>query len=154
MHKEILPTLLTGMLLLTGTTPLVAAPMDGQIVVDPTNPMWLARYNRADNTYQPHFTAGPGDPENFLFRGSRQADGTRAGSGADQTALINKLALSGANSLYMQVVRSNGGDGSGDHNPFINPSNPSSGLNTAILDQWETWFNAIDDANSELLVPV
>jgi len=147
MHKEILPTLLTGILLLTGTTSLVAAPMDGQIVVDPTNPMWLARYNMADDTYQPHFTAGPGDPENFLFRGSRQADGTRAGSGADQMALINKLALSGANSLYMQVVRSNGGDGSGDHNPFNTPGDPSSGLNTAILDQWEDWFNAMDDAN-------
>jgi len=47
----------------------------------------------------------------------------------------------------MQVVRSNGGDGSGDHNPFNNPSDPTSGLNNAILDQWETWFNAMDDAN-------
>jgi hypothetical protein len=116
--------------------------LDGQIIVDPDNPAWLARY-AAGGDHVPFFMAGPGDPEGFLYRGSRIPDGTRDG---DQVDLINKLEATGANCIYMQVVRSHGGDGASDHNPFVNPSDPSSGLNSAILNQWETWFGAMDDA--------
>ncbi|MCI0437812.1 MAG: hypothetical protein L0177_01620, partial [Chloroflexi bacterium] len=121
-----------------------SGPLPGQIMVDPDNPMWLV-YNRdsdGDGKLDPFFMAGPGDPEGFLYRGTRNANGTRSG---DQLELINKLKGTGANSIYMQGIRSHGGDGGSNENPFNNPSDPNSGINTAILDQWETWFTEMDN---------
>jgi hypothetical protein len=112
-----------------------AAPLPGQIVVDPANPAWL-KYNGGGA----FFMCGPGDPEDFLYRGARKVDGTRNG---DQLVLINKLKGTGANSIYMQVIRSHGGDGEATHNPFVN-HDPSRGVNAAVLDQWETWFTEMD----------
>lgn len=112
-------------------------PSTGQIIVDPQDVMWL-KYQDGGS----FFMCGPGDPEDFLYRGSRNADGTRSG---DQMSLINKLIPTGANSIYMQIVRSHGGDGNSTHNPFIG-SNPANGLDQDILNQWETWFTAMDDA--------
>ncbi|MBR9699921.1 DUF4038 domain-containing protein [Candidatus Woesearchaeota archaeon] len=43
----------------------------------------------------------------------------------------------------MQMVRSHGGDGPADHNPFIN-SDPTQGQDQDILDQWEIWFDEMD----------
>jgi hypothetical protein len=83
---------------------------------------------------------GPGDPEDFLYRGSRNPNGTRNG---DQMVLINKLKGTGANSIYLMAVRSHGGDGTTSHNPFID-SNPAKGLDQDILNQWETWFAEMD----------
>lgn len=111
--------------------------MPGQLIVDPDHPQWL-QYSGGG----PHFMCGPGDPENFLYRGTRQADGTRNG---DQTTLINKMIGTGANCIYFQAIRSHGGDGQADHNPFID-SDPTKNLDTDILDQWETWFTAMDNA--------
>ena len=51
----------------------------------------------------------------------------------------------GANGIYFQIIRSHGGDGTWSHNPFID-SDPSQDLDQDILDQWETWFTAMDDA--------
>jgi hypothetical protein len=107
----------------------------GQIVVDTNNPSWL-KYNGGG----PFFMAGPGDPEGFLYRGSRNSDGTRKG---DQMELIEKLKGTGANCIYLMAVRSHGGDGDATQNPFIN-SNPPNGLDHDILDQWESWFNEMD----------
>ncbi len=111
-------------------------PVNGEIVVDPNNPSWLMYNNGAQ-----FFMCGPGDPEGFLYRGTLNPDGTRNG---DQLALINTLASTGANSIYLMSVRSNGGDGGPTQNPWIN-DNPSNGLNNAILDQWETWFTEMDN---------
>jgi hypothetical protein len=83
---------------------------------------------------------GPGDPEGFLYRGSRRSDGTRDG---DQMMLINKLKGTGANCIYLMAVRSHGGDGDASQNPFVD-ANPSRGLDQDILDQWETWFAEMD----------
>lgn len=119
-------------------------PQPGQIVVDSNNRSWLF-YNRdanGDGQLDPLFIAGPGDPEEFLYRGSRNSDGTRNG---DQMAIINKLIGTGANSIYMQAIRSHGGDGQSDHNPFVN-SNPLQGFDEDILNQWEQWFTAMDNA--------
>ncbi len=113
------------------------APLPGHIVVDPATPRWLARSGGG-----PFFLCGPGDPEDFLYRGSRNADGTRSG---DQMALINKVKGTGANSIYLQAVRSHGGDGPADHNPFVN-SDPAQGLDADILGQWEGWFTEMDSA--------
>jgi hypothetical protein len=89
---------------------------------------------------EPFFLCGPGDPEGFLYRGTRYPAGTRGG---DQEALISKLAASGANAIYMSVVRSHGGDGASSENPFV-ASDPSLGIDPVILDQWEGWFAEMD----------
>lgn len=112
-----------------------AEPLVGQIVVDPDHPAWLKYYQGG-----PFFMCGPGDPEDFLYRGSRNPNGTRNG---DQMVLINKLKGTGANSIYLMAVRSHGGDGTTSHNPFID-SNPAKGLDQDILNQWETWFAEMD----------
>lgn len=112
-----------------------SSPLGGQIIVDPDNPAWL-KYSGGG----PFFMCGPGDPEGFLYRGSQNSDGTRNG---DQMSLINKLKNTGANSIYFQAIRSNGGDGNSTHNPFID-NDPNKGVNMAVLDQWETWFAEMD----------
>lgn len=110
-------------------------PLEGQIIVDPDNPRWL-KYQGGG----PFFLAGPGDPEGFLYRGSRNADGTRDG---DQFDLINKLKGTGANSIYLMAVRSHGGDGDATQNPFIE-NDDRQNINQAVLDQWDTWFTEMD----------
>jgi hypothetical protein len=128
-------------------TPSIAGPttqpqrLPGQIIVDPANPAWLVRYDLGGK-HRPFFMCGPGDPEDFLYRGKRNADGTRDG---DQMQLIEKLKPTGANCIYLQAVRSHGGDGDKTHNPFID-NDPAKGLNAKVLDQWETWFDAMDKA--------
>jgi len=107
----------------------------GHIVVDPDHPQWLKRKGGG-----PFFMCGPGDPEDFLYRGRLNPDGTRDG---DQIALINKLKGTGANCIYLMAVRSHGGDGDKTHNPFVN-NDPSKGLNAKTLAQWEQWFTEMD----------
>ncbi|RCV66100.1 putative amidohydrolase [Methanophagales archaeon] len=115
----------------------------GNIIVDPDTKMWLA-YNRdsnGDGKKDPCFICGPGDPEGFLYRGTRNANGTRNG---DQMALINKMKGTGANSIYLMAIRSHGGDGDNTQNPFVD-SDPTKGLDDDILNQWETWFTEMDN---------
>ncbi|MBI5529522.1 MAG: DUF4038 domain-containing protein [Deltaproteobacteria bacterium] len=114
-----------------------AGSRSGPLVPDPANARWLKWKNG------PHtFICGPGDPEGFLYRGARLADGTRDG---DQDEIISKLAGTGANGIYFQAVRSHGGDGDSTHNPFVD-GDPAKGLSDPILDQWERWFEALDEA--------
>ena len=110
-------------------------PETGQIIVDPDNPQWLKRKNTG-----PFFMCGPGDPEDFLYRGRLNPDGTRNG---DQMALIEKLKGTGANCIYLMAVRSHGGDGDKTHNPFLN-NDTEKGINTKVLEQWEVWFEEMD----------
>ncbi|MCD4710432.1 MAG: hypothetical protein K8R52_06260 [Bacteroidales bacterium] len=129
-------------------------PQVGQIMVDPDNPSWLV-YNRdanRDGRPDPYFMCGPGDPEGFLYRGTRNLNGTRSG---DQSDLIEKIRVNGGNCIYLMVVRTHGGDAwkdaEGDpesypdkkHNPWVG-QNPAYGLNPDILDQWELWFTEMD----------
>ncbi|NQT53336.1 hypothetical protein HQ576_14860 [bacterium] len=114
-----------------------AGPLPGQIVVEPGHPQWFGRQGGG-----PFFLCGPGDPEDFLYRGSRRPDGTRDG---DQMTLIRKLKGTGANCIYLMAVRSHGGDGDRTHNPFVD-NDTAKGLNAKALDQWETWFAAMDEA--------
>ena len=104
---------------------------DGQIVVDSEHPQWLKRKRGG-----PFFICGPGDPEDFLYRGRLRPDGTRDG---DQMELIEKMKGTGANCIYLMAVRSHGGDGDKTHNPFID-NDPSKGINSKVLAQWEKWF--------------
>jgi hypothetical protein len=110
---------------------------DGQIIVDPDNSAWL-KYRGGG----PFFLAAPGDPEGFLYRGTRNTDGTRDG---DQLDIVAKLAPTGANGIYLMAVRSHGGDGGPTENPFED-SDPSGALDADILDQWEIWLSAMDAA--------
>ena len=114
-----------------------SAPLPNQIIVHPNNRRWLAY---ADG--RPFYLAGAGDPEEFLYRGHRNADGTRSG---DQIELIEKLSRYGANGIYFQMVRSHGGDDKSErnHNPFVD-GDPDKGLDSDILDQWEQWFSMMD----------
>jgi hypothetical protein len=107
-----------------------------RIVPDPEHPAWLKHQDG-----RPFYMCGPGDPEGFLYRGTRNADGTRSG---DQMALIDKLAGTGANSIYLMAIRSHGGDGDASQNPYVD-SDVSKSLDKAILNQWETWFTAMDN---------
>lgn len=127
--------------------------LDGQVIVTPGNPRFLARYS-ASGPYTPFMIAGAGDPEDFLHQGTKQADGTR--SGGNQQPIIDALKASKPkagvssvhpNSMYFQAIRSHGGDGASDHNPFIVPSNPWSGVDTDILNQWDGWITQLDNEN-------
>lgn len=129
-------------------------PLNGQIIQDPDYQNKLV-YNKDDNQdgmLDPFFLCGPGDPEGFLYRGTRNVDGTRDG---DQMILINKLKKQGGNCIYLQVVRTHGGDAKNSNRdePEIYPDlkqdpwnnqNPKEGLNEKILDQWEAWFDEMD----------
>jgi hypothetical protein len=123
----------------------VLAALPGQVMVDPDNPMRFV-YNRdtdGNGDLDPVFICGPGDPEDFLYRGTRNADGTRDG---DQMALINNMRAQGVNSIYFQVIRSHGGDGDSTHNPYLGSDPGSSVLLEPILAQWDTWLTALDNA--------
>lgn len=113
-------------------------PLPGQIIIDPENPAWLKRHGGAHL-----FICGPGDPEDFLYRGTRNPDGTRTGP---QREMIDKLIAHGGNSIYMQIVRTHGGDAKPDttHNPFVD-ADPARGVDARILDQWEQWFTRMDE---------
>jgi CubicO group peptidase (beta-lactamase class C family) len=107
----------------------------GQIIVDPEHPQWLSREGIG-----PFFMCGPGDPEDFLYRGKLKPDGTRNG---DQMQLIDKMKDTGANCIYLMAVRSHGGDGDKTHNPFVD-NDPGKGINPAVLEQWQMWFTEMD----------
>ncbi len=107
----------------------------GLITPHPQYPAWLLEHGTGQ-----FFMCGPGDPEGFLYRGTRNADGTRNG---DQVQLIEKLKGTGANCIYLMAVRSHGGDGDATHNPFIS-NDPAQGVNPAVFDQWEQWFAEMD----------
>jgi hypothetical protein len=114
--------------------------LPGQIVVDPQNPRWLKRHEG-----EHVFICGPGDPEDFLYLGKRNDDGTRIG---DQVQRIEKLAEHGGNCIYIQLVRTHGGDAGPDptQNPFVD-SDPARGLDESILKQWDDWFERLDRHN-------
>ncbi|MBM4024766.1 MAG: hypothetical protein FJ280_05075 [Planctomycetes bacterium] len=131
---------LAGVASAVGAEAAPPGPRPGQIVIDPEHPQWLMRHGGKHL-----FLCGPGDPEEFLYLGTRNPDGTRDG---DQVQRIRKLIEHGGNCIYMQIVRTHGGDAKGDrtHNPFIG-SDPAKGLDPDILNQWEEWFTLMDRHN-------
>jgi hypothetical protein len=97
----------------------------GTVTVDREHPAWLTRAGVG-----PYFMCGPGDPEGFLYRD-------------DQEALIEKLLPTGANCVYLIAVRSHGGDGGPQENPFVD-HDPAKGLDEQVLQRWERWFSLMD----------
>lgn len=121
----------------TIAVPVAEAGGSNPLTTDPENPRWLFFQDGA-----PFFMCGPGDPEDFLHRGTLDPDGTRNG---DQDAMIAEITGTGANAIIVMAVRSHGGDGNSTHNPFVD-HDPALGLNEAVLDQWEGWITALDAA--------
>ncbi len=115
--------------------------MPGQVVVDPRHREWLGRNMDREGACAPFALCAPGDPEGFLYRGTRKPDGTRDG---DQQAILDTMKGTGANCLYVEAIRSHGGDGGATENPFVD-SDPAKGLDERILAQWETWFRFMDE---------
>ncbi|MBI4580786.1 MAG: hypothetical protein HY718_13850 [Planctomycetes bacterium] len=134
--SRICDTILLGMILVC-TGGCLGQPVTGQIVVDPQHPAWFMYQGGG-----PFFMCGPGDPEGFLYRGTRNANGSRSG---DQMTLIQKLSGTGANCIYLMAIRSHGGDGDATQNPYVD-SDLTKGLDDDILNQWETWFTAMDNS--------
>jgi hypothetical protein len=137
---------LAATLCAAGPAPLLAQ-LPGQVIVDPSNGSFLARNQDADGDGKPDpfLPIGPGDPEAFLYLGERLPDGTRLSS--RQLEIVAALAAHGGNAIYFQAVRSHGGDGAFDHNPWRDPKDPRSGLNPAVLAQWKRWLDALREAD-------
>jgi len=124
------------------------AAMPGQIIVAPANHQWL-KYNGGNRC----FLFGAGNPEEFFFFGKRQADGTR--TGGNQSAMIKKLAGTGANTFHVLAMRDSRyniepGNGAPDCNPFVN-SDISGKLDEDILNQWEGWLKELEAAGINVL---
>lgn len=112
--------------------------LPGQIIVDPDNPSKLV-YNRdknEDGHLDPFFMCGPGGPEGFLY-------GDISGGDTPDTVL-DKMIKHGGNCIYMQGIRSHGGDGDSSQNPFID-HDPNKGLDQNVLSQWEKWFKRMEE---------
>ncbi|MCK5101905.1 MAG: hypothetical protein KAR17_03790, partial [Cyclobacteriaceae bacterium] len=129
--------------------------LPGQIIQNPAHPGSLVynRDNDLDGVLDPFFLCGAGSPEGFLYRGKRNSDGTRDG---DQEDMINKMIQHGGNGIYFIAVRTHGGDAWKDnrddpstypddmHNPWTGQK-PENCLNEALLDQWDSWFELMDE---------
>ncbi len=113
----------------------------GQIIVAGAAPGYL-KYNGGG----PAFLCGPDNPEDFLFRGELNSDGTRVGGG--QETMIKRLAESGVNAFHCQMFRMQRcnikDEGDDTHAPFID-HDPNKGLNQAVLDQWDGWLTLFED---------
>jgi len=114
--------------------------LPGQIIVSGSNPGFL-KYNGGG----PAFLAGPDNPEDFLFQGTLNEDGTRSGGGQEE--MIARMAEAGVNAFHCQMFRMRRcnikGEGDDQHGPF-NHFDPSGGLNQSILDQWDTWLDLFE----------
>lgn len=86
---------------------------------------------------EPFYLAGSGGPEGFLYLPP-----------AEQQAIIAELDSYDVNGLYLMAVRSDGGDGDSDENPWIG-NDPDNGLDPAVLDAWGVLF---DELNSRGMV--
>jgi hypothetical protein len=117
--------------------------LPGQIITDPENPAWL-RYNGGG----PVFLAGIGEPENLLYDGKRNPDGSRDGK---QLKLIRRILGTGINCVYLIgfVDVRYGGDGTpskdGTGNPFVN-SDIEGDIDQDIVTQWDHWITTLDES--------
>jgi hypothetical protein len=114
--------------------------LPGQIIVAGTNPGYL-KYNGGG----PVFLCGPDNPEDFLFRGKLNADGTRSGS--EQEVMIERMAKAGVNGFHCQMFRMRRcnfkDEGDDTHCPFVD-HDPSKPLDEDVLDQWDGWLTLLE----------
>ena len=114
--------------------------LPGQVIVAGSNPGYL-KYNGGG----PVFLSGPDNPEDFLFRGTLNPDGTR--SGGRQTEAIQRMARAGVNAFHCQMTRMRRcnykDEGDDTHTPFVN-HDPSQGLDEDVLNQWDDWLDQFE----------
>jgi hypothetical protein len=117
------------------------AALPGQIIVKGSKPGYL-KYNGGG----PVFLCGPDNPEEFLFLGKLNADGTR--SGGRQEQLIETMAAAGVNVMHCQMFRMRRcnikDEGDDQHCPFVD-FDPAKPLNEKVLDQWEGWLKMLEE---------
>jgi hypothetical protein len=113
----------------------------GQVIVAGSNPGHL-KYNGGG----PVFLCGPDNPEDFLFRGTLNPDGTRSGGG--QLEAINRMAKAGVNAFHCQMTRMRRcnykDEGDDTHTPFVD-HDPSKGLDEDVLNQWDGWLDKLEE---------
>ncbi|MBN2313224.1 MAG: hypothetical protein JXM79_04800 [Sedimentisphaerales bacterium] len=114
--------------------------LPGQIIVAGNKPGILKL-----NGGKPVYLCGPDNPEDFLFLGKLNSDGTRSGPQMD---IIDTIGTSGANAFHFQMTRMRRcnikDEGDDTHCPFID-HDPSRPLNEKVLDQWDTWLGALEE---------
>jgi len=117
------------------------AALPGQVIVAGSDPGYL-KYNGGG----PVFLCGPDNPEDFLFRGDLNPDGTRSGGG--QVEAINRMAKAGVNAFHCQMTRMRRcnykDEGDDTHTPFID-HDPSKGLDKDVLNQWDGWLDLLEE---------
>jgi hypothetical protein len=115
--------------------------LPGQVIVAGSRPGYL-KYNGGG----PVFLSGPDNPEDFLFRGTLNADGTR--SGGRQAEMIDRMAKTGVNAFHCQMFRMQvcnvKNEGDDTHCPFAG-HDPSKELNDDVLDQWNGWLDLLEE---------
>lgn len=131
---------LASVFLLTVLPTKAADYLPDQIIPDPEHPGRLA-YNRDRNGaghLDPFYLCGPGGPEGFLY-------GDISG-GDTPDSVLDKMIEHGGNCIYLQGIRSHGGDGQPHHNPFVD-HNPEKGIDYEVLQSWKKWFDRMRDNN-------
>ncbi len=101
----------------------------GQITVDDSG-HWFEYSGNGE----PYFMAGSGGPEGFLYY-----------SDARRQSIVDQLIANDVRAIYIHAVRSNGGDGGSDENPFVG-NNPANGVDPAVLDEWDGYLSQLDEA--------
>ena len=116
------------------------AALPGQVIVAGSNPGYL-KYNGGG----PVFLCGPDNPEDFLFRGKLNPDGTRSGGGQEE--MIERMARAGVNAFHCQMTRMRRcnykDEGDETHTPFVD-HDPSKGLDEDVINQWDGWLNLFE----------
>ncbi len=114
--------------------------LPGQVIVVGGRPGYL-KYNGGG----PVFLCGPDNPEEFLFLGTLNPDGTRSGGGQDQ--MIETMAKARVSAFHCQMFRMRRcnikDEGDDQHCPFVD-FDPAKPLNERILDQWEGWLKKME----------
>ncbi|MBL7185758.1 MAG: hypothetical protein ISS70_05480 [Phycisphaerae bacterium] len=117
------------------------AALPGQVIVAGSNPGYL-KYNGGG----PVFLCGPDNPEDFLFGGKLNSDGTRSGGG--QQEAIERMARAGVNAFHCQMTRMRRcnykDEGDDTHTPFVD-HDPSKGLDADVLNQWDGWLDLLEE---------
>ena len=112
------------------------AALPGQVIVAGSNPGYM-KYNGGG----PVFLSGPDNPEDFLFRGELNADGTRSGGGQEE--MTRRMADADVNAFHCQMFRMQvcniKDEGDDSHGPFVD-HDPSKPLDEDVLTQWDGWL--------------